>query len=168
MNRNRVFGRRSWDLGILIREPAEVYHAQADKYLSSHQLAEFRRNPALYHKKQLGLIKDEDRPAYVLGRAAHVLILEGREVYERRVRLRRTGEPQDRPALREPHQGVPGVGGGAGEAGPRPTTRRRSIENMNAAVWAHEHAAGLLADGVPEGVVRAEYCGVPCQSGSTG
>ena len=38
------------------------------------------------------------------------------------------------------------------------------IENMNAAVRAHEHAAALLADGVAEGVVRAEYCGVPCQA----
>ena len=35
---------------------------------------------------------------------------------------------------------------------------------MNAAVWAHDDAAALLADGVPEGVVRAEYCGVPCQA----
>ena len=38
------------------------------------------------------------------------------------------------------------------------------IESMNAAVRAHEHAAALLADGVAEGVVRAEYCGMPCQA----
>jgi hypothetical protein len=35
---------------------------------------------------------------------------------------------------------------------------------MNAAVYVHEHAAGLLADGVPEGVVRADYCGTACQA----
>ena len=28
------------------------------------------------------LVQDQDRPAYVVGRAAHVLILEGRDVYE--------------------------------------------------------------------------------------
>ena len=38
------------------------------------------------------------------------------------------------------------------------------IESMNAAVRAHEHAVALLADGIAEGVVRAEYRGVPCQA----
>ncbi|MBE0558587.1 MAG: hypothetical protein IH628_15280, partial [Proteobacteria bacterium] len=84
-----VFQRRRSDnpaltdsMSFLIRESADVYHAQADKHLSSHQLAEFRRNPLLYQKKQLGLVKDEDRPAFLIGRAAHVLVLEGRQIYE--------------------------------------------------------------------------------------
>jgi len=47
----------------LIHEPAEVYHAQAEDYLTSHRLADFRRCPLLYRKKQLGLIADEDGPA---------------------------------------------------------------------------------------------------------
>jgi hypothetical protein len=38
------------------------------------------------------------------------------------------------------------------------------IENMNSAVRAHEHGSALLAEGVPEGVIRAEYCGVDCQA----
>ena len=104
------------DLSFLIHEPAEVYHAKRDKFLSSHQLAEFRRNPLLFHKKQLGLVKDEDRPAYLIGRAAHALILERREAYERPVRLRRSGQSQDRRAFRQPHEGLPGVGRGAGQA----------------------------------------------------
>ena len=37
------------------------------------------------------------------------------------------------------------------------------VARMNEAVRTHEVAMGLLADGVPEGVVRADYCGVPCQ-----
>ena len=76
-------GALAGDLGFLIWESAEVYHAQAGAFLSSHQLAEFRRNPLLFHKKEIGLVRDEDRPAYLIGRAAHVLILEGRERYER-------------------------------------------------------------------------------------
>ena len=38
------------------------------------------------------------------------------------------------------------------------------IENLNAAVHAHEHAAALLADGVAEGVIRTDYCGMACQA----
>jgi RecB family exonuclease len=44
--------------------------------LSSHLLADFRRCPLLYYRKRLGLVPDEDRPAYLLGHAAHTLILE--------------------------------------------------------------------------------------------
>ena len=32
---------------FLVRESAEVYHAQVCRNLSSHQLADFRRNPPL-------------------------------------------------------------------------------------------------------------------------
>jgi len=69
---------------LLIREPAEVYHARTAECLTSHRLADFRKCPLLYEKKQLGLIEDEDRPAYRLGRAAHVLILEERDRFEAR------------------------------------------------------------------------------------
>ena len=62
------------DLGFLIREPAEEYHAKAKDYLSSHQLGDFRKCPALYRKKKLGLVPDEDRPAYQIGRAAHTRV----------------------------------------------------------------------------------------------
>ena len=67
---------------FLIREHADEYHAKSRDYLSSHQLAEFRRCPQLYHRRKLGLIEDVDRPAYLLGRAAHVLILEGLDAFD--------------------------------------------------------------------------------------
>jgi hypothetical protein len=51
----------------LLREPYEMYREKAKEYLSSHQLADFRKCPALYHKKRLGLLPNEDRPAYLLG-----------------------------------------------------------------------------------------------------
>ena len=70
------------DLNILEVEPAEQYHAQVSEYLSSHQLLDFVKCPLLYRRKALGLIEDKDSPAYLLGRAAHVRILEGREWVE--------------------------------------------------------------------------------------
>ena len=163
MNLPGVFKRRTWSVQDLIREPAEVYHAQAGDYLSSHMLAEFRRNPLLFHKKELGLIQDQDRPAYVLGRAAHVLILEGRDAYEQAYAIGgpinpKTGQPfgSRTKAFQEwaEEQGKPVLN----------DDQAALIESLNGSVRDHEHAAGLLADGIPEGVIRAEYCGLPCQS----
>jgi hypothetical protein len=37
------------------------------------------------------------------------------------------------------------------------------VINMHLSVSQHEVAQTLLTDGIPEGVVRTEYCGVPCQ-----
>ncbi len=164
-----VFQRRRSDnpaladsMSFLIREAADVYHAQADKHLSSHQLAEFRRNPLLYQKKQLGLVKDEDRPAYLIGRAAHVLVLEGRQIYEESFAFGgpvnpKTGEPfgSRTKAFQEwaDAQGKPVLS----------DDQVTLIENLNTAVFAHEHVAALLADGVAEGVIRTDYCGVACQ-----
>jgi hypothetical protein len=161
--RRRGDGDALVDMSILTHEPADVYHAKRDKFLSSHQLAEFRRNPLLFHKKQLGMVQEEDRPAYLIGQAAHSLILEGREAYEDRYAFGgpvnpKTGEPfgsrtkafeewaiaQGKPVLAHDQMAL--------------------IENLYAAIYAHEHAAALLADGMPEGVVRDEYCGVPCQA----
>src|SRR3990170_4810584 len=151
------------DVTILTREPADVYHAKRDRFLSSHRLAEFRRNPLLYRKKQLGLVQEEDRPAYLIGQAAHALVLEGREAYEDRYAFGgpvnpKTGEPfgsrtkafeewaiaQGKPVLTHEQMAL--------------------IENLYAAVYAHDHATALLDDGVPEGVIRVDYCGTACQA----
>lgn len=150
------------DLSFLIREEAEVYHAQRNRFLSSHQLAEFRRNPLLFRKKELGLV-DEDRPAYLIGRAAHMLILEGRQAFERSYAFGgpinpKTGEPfgSRTKAFQEwaQTQGKPVLS----------DEQLALVEDMNTTVLAHEHAAALLSEGVAEGVYRAEYCGVPCQA----
>ncbi len=144
-------------------EPADVYHAKASEYLSSHQLADFRKCPLLYRRKQLGLIEDEDRPAYRLGRAAHTLILEGRERFEGKYVVGgpinpRTGRPYGRrtKAYKE----------WADQLDKEVLTDDEAAlcEHMHAGVGGNEYASDLLADGMPEGVVRAEYCGVPCQA----
>ena len=85
-------------ISAVLREPAETYHANASRHLSSHALGEFRRCPLLYRRRKLGLVPDRDSPAYLLGRAAHTLILEGRVAYERAFAVggpinHRTGQP---------------------------------------------------------------------------
>ena len=150
------------DLNVLLCETAEEYHSKASEYLSSHQLLDFMRCPWLHHKKAIGLIEDKDSPAYLVGRAAHVRILEGRDVYETTFALggpinERTGKPygantkafsewrqmQNKPVLS--HDQV------------------ELVEQMASGVAMNDEAVDLLLYGRAEGVVRAEYCGVPCQ-----
>ena len=163
MNLPGVFKRRAWSVQDLICEPADVYHAQAGKYLSSHRLTEFRRNPLLFHKKELGLVQDQDRPAYILGRAAHVLILEGRDAHERAYAF---GGPIN-PKTGQPFGSRTKAFQDWAEAQGKSVLddeQAALIESLGASVRAHQHAAALLADGVAEGVIRAEYCGLPCQA----
>jgi hypothetical protein len=150
------------DLSFLLREPAATYHAQAGRYLTSHQLADFRKSPLLYHRKRLGLIPDDDRPAYVLGRAAHTLILERRKRFDEDYAVGgpinpRTGavygantktfakwaKAQDKTVLTQEQFDL--------------------VVSMHLGVVQNELALQLLADGVPEGVVREKYCGIACQ-----
>jgi hypothetical protein len=151
------------DLAFLVREPAEVYHAQGKRFLSSHQLADFRRDPLLFRKKELGLVKEEDRPAYLIGRAAHTLILEGRETYRNQYAF---GGPVN-PKTGEPFGSRTKAFQEWAEAQGKPVLSDEQvalIESMNAGVYSHEHAAAFLSDGVAEGVLRAEYCDVACQA----
>ncbi len=151
------------DTRVLLREPAETYHAKAKDNLSSHALAEFRRCPLLFRKKELGLIPSKDSHAFLVGRAAHVLILEGRERYESEFAV---GGPMN------PRTGLPF--GSATKAFIEWATQRgrpvladddaATVEEMSASVKAHAIASALLADGVAEGVVRAKYAGHACQA----
>lgn len=148
----------------VIREPAAVYHAKAKNFLSSHRLADFRKSPLLYHRKREGLIAESDSPAYLEGRAGHCLILEGRAAYA-------AAFVTDADAPVNPRTGK--------SYGPTSDKYREwvacqqaevitaemaaRIEAMHASVKSHEIASRLLASGTAEGVIRAEYCGVPCQ-----
>lgn len=151
------------DLRFLIREPADVYHARAKDFLSAHSLGEFRRCPLLYRKKELGLVPERDTTAYLVGRAAHTLTLEGRKRYEREYAVGgpinpKTGRPfgsqtkafaewaerQSKPVLADAHAAL--------------------VEQMAAAVKGHLFARELFAEGVAEGVVRCDYAGQRCQA----
>lgn len=147
---------------FIAREPDALYREKAKTHLSSHQLADFRKCPLLFQRKRLGLIKDEDRPAYQIGRAAHTLILEGRACFTERYAV---GGPIN------PKTGAPfGVGTKAyaewAEAQGRPVLtpdQAELVEAMAAGVQAHAQVQAFLASGVPEGVARASYRGLDCQ-----
>ena len=150
------------DLSILEVEPAEQYHAKASEYLSSHQLMDFVRCPLLYRRKALGQIEDKDSPAYLLGRAAHVRILEGRDVYETQFAL---GGPIN-PRTGKPYGSNTQAFRGWAEAQGKPVLSHDQvdlIEMMATGVASNNKAVDLLLYGRSEGVLRAGYCGTPCQ-----
>ena len=154
---------RTIDLACVIREPAEAYQAKAGEFLTSHLLADFRRCPLLYHKKRLGLVPDEDRPAYLVGRAAHTLILEGRDRYEAEYAI---GGPVNEKTGKRYGSNTKAFAEWAEVQGRPVLTDDQAllVENLAAAVRSHEIAAALLSGGVAEGVIRAEYCGLACQA----
>jgi hypothetical protein len=143
----------------ITHEPAEQYHAKAGEFLSSHLLAEFRKSPLLYYRKRFGFTVEEDknRPAFVLGRAAHTLILEGLDVFDETYEVGgpinpRTGQPFG--------SGTKAWSEWAESHGKDVLTVEQFelISRMSQAVNTHPVASGLLEDGVAEGVVRADYC----------
>ena len=72
----------------LIDEPMAEYHAKSNQYLSSGKLKNFRDESPAYFKADLeGKIKPFDSVAFAQGRAAHTLILEGRNVYDNTYRI---------------------------------------------------------------------------------
>jgi len=152
----------SIDLNIFEVEPAEEYHRKADRYLSSHQLIDFIKCPWLYRKKSLGLIVDTDSPSYLIGRAAHARILEGRDAYETQFAL---GGPIN-PKTNKPFgsntkafaewavvQGKPVLSHDQADL----------IEQMASGVAMNDEAVDLLLYGRSEGVIRTDYCDTPCQ-----
>jgi len=151
------------DIDQLIAEPDDVYRAKAATHLTSHRLADFRRNPLLFHKKELGLVQEDDRPAYQIGRAAHTLILEGRGVFGKRYAVGGPVNPKTGEVFGERTKAYAEWAEAQGK--PVLTTEQNVlIEQMAASVKEHQHAAELLADGVAEGVVRLEYSDMACQS----
>jgi len=150
------------DLDILEVEPAEQYHAKADRFLSSHQLLDFIKCPWLHRKKAIGLIADEDSPSYLLGRAAHVRILEGRDAYETIFAL---GGPIN-PKTGKPFGSATKAFGDWAAVQGKPVLSHEHvdlIEQMASGVAMNNEAVDLLLYGRSEGVLRADYCGTPCQ-----
>ena len=150
------------DMDFLISEPAAQYHASACDYLSSHQLINFMKCPLLFRKKQTRQIEDVDTPSYVIGRAAHVRILEGRDIYEQQFALggpinpttgKSYGSLTKKFAEWKAQQGKPVL----------TFDQMDLIEEMARGVAVNDHAVDLIAYGVAEGVVRVDYCGIPCQ-----
>ena len=145
--------------------PADEYHqaSRDGKYLSSHLLGDFRKCPRLYQKKLNGEIEPGDSAAFLMGRAVHTLVLEGRGKFDEEFMVSdgpvnpKTGEPFGKAtkAYREwaAAQRLPVISGA--DFG--------FIAKLQQSVWTHPVAAMLLDRGVAEGTVRTEYLGVPSQ-----
>ena len=151
------------DTSFLIHEPAEQYHAKAQEYLSSHQLSEFRKCPALYRKRQLDLVSNEDRPAYQIGRALHTLVLEGRDKFEAEYAV---GGPINPKTSEIYGANTKTYAEWAAKQGKAVLTLQQFdlVENMADGVRANGMAVDLLSEGIPEGVVRCEYRDMPSQA----
>ena len=145
--------------------PADEYHqaARDGKFLSSHLLGDFRKSPRLYQKKINGEIEPTESAALAVGRAVHVLVLEGRSRFDEEFLVTdgpvhpKTGEPfgKTTKAYREwAASQSKEVVGGADFA---------FMSKLRESVWAHPVARELLDEGIAEQTVRTRYCGEPCQ-----
>jgi hypothetical protein len=147
----------------LKNEPFHIYRAAAASNLSSHSLADFRKSPLLYRKKQMGLILDEDRPAYVIGRATHTYILEGVDTFDAEYAVGgpinpRTGKSfgVDTKAFDEWAQEI---------GKPVITEEQLSlVKSMQHGVALNKTASNILESGNAEQVARCKYSGIDCQS----
>jgi hypothetical protein len=146
-------------------EDEEIYHEQSKsgKVLSSHMLMDFINSPKLYHKKTIGAIAERSRSAFVFGSAAHKLILEGRDAFDKEYVVsdgpinEKTGQPygsttkaylewkyaQDREIISIADYG--------------------ELAKLSAGVQNNNNAKELLSFGVAEAVVRTDYCDISCQ-----
>jgi hypothetical protein len=150
------------DLDVLLAEPEAEYHGKAREYMSSHQLIDFMKSPLLYFRKSAGLVEDKDSPAYLVGRAAHVRILEGHDAYETRFAL---GGPIN-PKTHRPFGANTKAFAEWAEVQGKPVLSQDQVdlvEQMAAGVAMNDEAVDLLLYGRAEGVVRAGYCDTPCQ-----
>ena len=147
---------------FIIVEPADEYHANRGKFLSSHALGDFRRCPLLFHKKATGKIMDVDRPAYVIGRAVHTLTLEGLDKFHDEYTVGEPINPQTGKAYGKASQAYK-VWMEMQDKPVISTSDFEFIKHLQIAVWLHNGATELLQEGIAEGVVRASYSGVPCQ-----
>ncbi len=110
----------------------------------------------------MGLIEDEDRPAYLIGRALHTLVLEGREAFEAQYAV---GGPINPKTGALYGSGTKAFAEWAAEQGKPVLTveHRELVDRMAEGVRGHGLARDLLSEGIPEGVVPAEYGQMPCQ-----
>ena len=150
------------DISIFTSEPADVYHAKAGEYLSSHQLLDFMKCPLLHQKKRAGLIDEKESTAYLVGRAAHVRILEGKAEYESQFAL---GGPIN-PTTGKPYGSLTKKFAEWKESQGKPVLTFEQIdlvEQMARGVALNDNAVDLISYGIAEGVLRTDYCGLPCQ-----
>ncbi|MFN3193860.1 MAG: PD-(D/E)XK nuclease-like domain-containing protein [Aureliella sp.] len=146
----------------LLHEPAADYHAKAGEFLSSHLLARFRESPLLYQRTLAGEVDEVDRPAYLVGQAAHALTLEGRAAFDKQFAV---GGPVNPKTGQVFGSNTKAFQAWADAQGKPVLTKSQAamVEQLNHSVLVHPVAERLLDDGVAEGVLRTTYRGAPCQ-----
>ena len=142
----------------------EYHQAASDgKFLSSHLLGDFRKSPLLYHRKLTGEIEPTESAALAIGRAVHVLVLEGRAKFDEEFLISsgpinaKTGEPFGK--LTKAYKEWAAAQTKEVVSGPDFDFMLKLRES----VWAHPVARELLDDGIAEQTVRTNYCDEPCQ-----
>ena len=146
----------------IIEEPMEEYQARSKQRLTSHQLGDFRKCPALHRKKKLGLIPDEDRPAYQIGRALHTLVLEGRSKFEAEYAVGGPINPKTGEIFGPTTKAYAEWAAAQGKA-VLTLAQFDLVESMADGVRTNGMAVDLLSEGIAEGVVWCDYCGIPSQ-----
>jgi hypothetical protein len=162
-----------WDYKkILINEPFEVYLANKEQYLTSHALMDFTKCPRTYYLKRIGALTadpNKSSAAMVLGSAAHKLILEGRQEFDRCYAVGapinpKTGKEygRDTQAFAKWEEEQRRDKGATLEF--ITTEQWYLVSSMADSVMRHEEAQKLLRTGVAEKVLRSDFEGVPVQS----
>ena len=149
----------------IIQEDFEVYREGAKTHLGSHALNDFRKKGPFYFKKKYVdfEIEDQDSPAFLVGRAAHCLILEGENEFNARFAV---GGPINPKTGESYGRGTKKFKEWLDEHGNPDCVTEADYEmiiKMEASVRAHPEASMLLADGIAEGVIRNQFNGIDCQ-----
>lgn len=157
---------------ILIDEPFAVYLAKKEEYLTSHQLIDFIRCPRLYYLKKTGaLAADPNKTSseFVLGSAAHKLILEGRQEFDRCYAVgapinERTGKEYGRDTQAFAKWAAIQRADKGSAVGFITTEQWYTVSSMAESVAKHKEAQKFLHHGVAERVLRTHFKGIPVQS----
>lgn len=147
----------------MIKEQEDIYHSKSSDFLSSHQLADFRKCPLLYFKKRIGLIQDKDSAAYAFGRAAHTLILEGKDVFDARYAVGGPVNPRTEKPFGSTTRAYADWIEASGKSAAVTYDELITLEMMLGSVVTHPTAPRLITGGMAEVVVRTDYCGIPSQ-----
>jgi len=152
----------------IVSIPDNDYHEMSlyrkGLYLSSHALIDFIKSPALFRGKENGVIPLADSDAFVTGRAAHCLILEGRSAFDSRYI---TGGPIN-PKTEKPYGTATAKYQDWKAEQTKEVLSAKDVilyELLAASTMQHAEIAHVLnAEGaIDEATCRTTYCGMLCQ-----
>lgn len=151
------------DLDVLTHESEEDYRANSRRFLDGEQLGEFRENAFLFHKRQAGLLPPTYRRDADVDLAAQIRILYGRECYRNQYALAAPVNPQNGKPFSE-YSAEYRLWASQQTKPVLTPDQAELVEHLAFGYLSHDGAKDLLSNGIPHGIVRSQYCGVPCQS----